>query len=272
MSKSLKIVIELVLVALAVFIGLQIYFNIKGTMDFDAERQAREQVAIVRLTDIQTLEKEYYNQFGVYQDTFEVLRNFYNEGMMSVSFQNGSPTDTVAALRTEALKEQIIKDFAKRKITFGKQDAIRREDSLNTVLYRDYYLKDTVEFGNLLFTVRIDTPVRSHLFTDRPDFCIDSLEFIPFSGGKKIVYWANEEIDETGLSLAVYEVKIPYEDLLTGLDPKEVATFCKDRLKFDHDVPKHKPVGIDTLHSPDQRTGMQIGGDFQFNNGAGNWK
>jgi len=272
MKKSLIIAIEIALVAVAVFIGAQIYLNIKGTMDFDAERLSREEVAKVRLTDIQTLEKEYYNQFGVYQDTFEVLRNFYLEGKMSISFQNGSATDTLAALRTDKIKEDILKDFAKRRITFGKQDAIRREDSLNTVLYRDYYLKDTVEFGNLLFTVRIDRPVRDHLFTDRPDFCIDSLEFVPFSGGKKIVYWANEEIDETGLSLAVYEVKIPYEDLLTGLDPKEVATFCKDRLKFDHDVPKHKPVGIDTLHSPDQRTGMQIGGDYQFNNGAGNWK
>lgn len=271
-NKIVKIIVELLLLAIAGYFAWRALDNVKGTIDFGTEREAREAVAIQRLTDIQTLEKEYYTQYGVYQDTFEVLKKFYLEGAMSVSFQNGSNTDTVAFLATQKLKDSILKDYARRRITFGKGDAVRKEDSLNVSLYRDYYLKDTVKYKDLLFSVRISKPVREQIFTDRPDFCIDSLEYIPFSGGKKIVYWANEESDETGLSLAVYEVKIPYEDLLTGMDSKEVSTFCKDRLKFDHDQPKIKPVGVDTTKCPDQRPGLQIGGDYQFNNGAGNWK
>jgi len=273
-----KIIVELLLLAVAVFFGFKACSNVKGTIDFGHEREAREQVAIQRLIDIQTLEKEYHTQFGVYQDTFALLKQFYLEGEISVSYQNGSNTDTLAIEATEKIKDQIIKDYARRRITFKKGEGLRKEDSLNICLYRDYYLKDTVKYKDLLFTVNIKRPVRDTLFNNRPDFCIDSLEYIPFSGGKKTVFWATTEGDETGLSLSIFEIKMPYEDLLTGLDPKEVATYCKEREKFDDRIRYYRekgqdvPATADPSKNPDQRPGLQIGGDYQFGNGVGNWK
>ena len=94
----------------------------------------------------------------------------------------------------------------------------------------------------------------------------------------KTVFWATQEGDETGLSVASYEIKMPYEDLLAGLDPKEVATYSKEREKFDDRIRYFRekgldlPAGKDTTKSPDQRPGLQIGGDYQFGNGVGNWK
>lgn len=273
-----KIAIELLLLALAVYLGYQAFHTVQKTVDFKSQREARELVAQQRLMDIQTLEKEYFSQFHVYQDTFEVLKQFYLEGEIGIVFQNGSNTDTAALLVTEKLKEQIIKDYARRRIVFKKGEGERKEDSLNISLYRDYYLKDTLKYKDLHFTVSIPRPVRDTLFRGREDFCIDSLEYIPFSGGKKIVFWASQESDITGETLSTYEIKIPYEDLLTGLDAKETAAWCKEREKFDDrfrfysQKGEEMPTAVDTTKSPDQRPGLQIGGDYQFGNGTGNWK
>lgn len=273
MNKTVKIIIEVVLVAVACFFGYKAVKNVKGTLDFDSERQAREPVAIQRLNDIRELEKAYYNRYGVYQDTFARLKEFYLNENLAVTFENGSLTDSLATIETEKIKAEILKKYERQRVKFGKHELERKTDSLNLCLYRDYYLTDTLKYKDLQFKVPIEQPVRSQLFVGRTDFVIDSLEFVPFSGGKKISYWAYVEDDETGSSVPVYEVKIAYEDLLTGLDPKEIRSWCKERLKLDHDRPKSGIVDPnDTIHARDQRTGLQIGGDFEFSNGNGNWK
>lgn len=273
MNKPVKIILEVLLLAGACYLGYRAVANVKGTIDFGTEREAREAVAIQRLSDIRELEKAYYNRYGVYQDTFAVLKDFYLNQSIATMYENGSLTDTVATEMTDKIKQEILKKYERQKVKFGKTELERKNDSLNISLYRDYYLTDTIKYKDLQFKVPIMQPVHTQLFTNRPDFVIDSLEFVPFSGGKKISYWAHVEDDETGSSVPVYEVKIPYEDLLTGLDENEIRAWCKDRLKFDHDRPKSGIVDPnDTLHARDQRTGLQIGGDFEFNNGNGNWK
>lgn len=276
MNKSVKIILEVVLLAAACYLGYRAVSNVKGTIDFGTEREAREVVAKQRLSDIRELENAYYRHYGVYQDTFAVLKDFYVNGNISTAFENGSPTDTVAMEKTEKLKQEILKQYERKKVKFGKGDLQRKNDSLNISLYRDYFLKDQATYGYLQFRVMIDQPVRTQIFTDRPDFCIDSLEFVPFSGGKKVCLWAYVNADETGSSIPVYEAKITYEDLLTGLDEHEIRSWVLDREKFDRDRPKGykpgQPIPADTTKAADQRTGLQVGGDYEFNNGNGNWK
>ncbi|MHC1779022.1 MAG: hypothetical protein AB9922_02145 [Bacteroidales bacterium] len=86
-----------------------------------------------------------------------------------------------------------------------------------------------------------------------PGFIVDSLAFIPFSGGKKIQMKAVIS-KVSGVDVPLFEASAPFNDLLVGLDRQLIINLNADR--------------NDTGRFP----GLKVGSIDAPNNNAGNWE
>ena len=95
--------------------------------------------------------------------------------------------------------------------------------------------------------------MKDTLFNHREDFCIDSLKYIPFSGGQEIEMEAISRM-VSGVQVPLFEARMPYKKLLKGLDNQlriNLDADCKDRNRYE---------------------GLQVGSVTTPNNNAGNWE
>lgn len=230
MNKALKIVIEIVLLVAVVGLVYLIYSSIMEPVTFNKERAYRESVAIQRLKDIRTLQVAYKSVNGKFTSTVDSLKNFYKEGEMVVLMQVGSNDDSLAVAHTEAVKK------ANRKIT-------------NEELYKMYLAGDR----HLVFSIENKIPVRDTLFNNREDFCLDSLNFIPFSGKQPIIMDAITK-PVSGVQVPLFEAKMPFRALLKGLNNQLRINLDAERM----DQSKYE--------------GLQVGSVTAPNNNAGNWE
>lgn len=194
MNKTVKLIVEIALLAVIAFLSYAIVNSIMKPVNFNKEKDFREGVAIQRLKDIRTLQVAYKSVNGKFTSTVDSLKLFYETGEMTVSMQVGSMDDSLAVAHTEKVKK------ANRRITPEQ-------------LYERYLAGDQ----NLVFTIDSKIPVRDTIFVSRTDFCIDSLKTIPFSGGQPIIMDATVKM-VSGVPVPLFEAKIPYKTLLFGMD------------------------------------------------------
>ena len=86
-----------------------------------------------------------------------------------------------------------------------------------------------------------------------PDFNIDSLKTIPFSGGEPVIMEATVR-RVSGVPVPLFEAKMPYKSLLKGLD---------EQLRINLDADRE---------SQNKYEGLQVGSITSPNNNAGNWE
>ena len=230
MNKTVKILIECVLLVAIVGLVYVFYSSIMEPINFNKEKARRETVAIQRLKDIRTLQVAYKSVNGKFTSTVDSLKNFYENGEMAVVMQIGSADDSLAMAHTDAIKK------AHRKIT-------------NEELYKLYLAGDK----NLVFSIEHKLAVKDTLFNDRPDFCIDSLKYIPFSGGPPVTMEAITK-QVSGVQVPLFEAKMAYRDLLKGLD---------NQLRINLDAERR---------DQNRYEGLQVGSITAPNNNAGNWE
>ena len=233
MNKSLKIVLEIVLAILVVLLAWLIVKSVQKPVKFNNEVAARSQVAVQRLKDIRTLQVAFKSVNGRYSPTIDSLKLFYEEGKMDIVMQIGSNDDSLAVANTEAIKK------ANRRLKPAEMTA---------------KLQEAYAAGQkVVFSVTTPTAVKDTLFNNRPDFCIDSLAYIPFSGGQKV------EMESTiktvsGVQVPLFEARMPYKALCKGLDNQLRINLDADR----RDQNKYE--------------GLQVGSVTVPNNNAGNWE
>ena len=230
MNKALKIVLEILLLIGIVALVYAIYSSIMRPVNFNKQKEKREAVGIQRLKDIRTLQVAYKSVNGKFVSTVDSLKKFYEEGKMAVVMQIGSADDSIAWAHTEKIKK------ANRKITPEK-------------LLEMYNAGDK----NLVFSVVTQIPVKDTLFQRREDFCIDSLAYIPFSGGAPVEMDADVRM-VSGVPVPLFEAKMPYKLLLKGMDNQLRINLDSDR----RDQNKYE--------------GLQVGSLVAPNNNAGNWE
>lgn len=230
MNKTVKIIIEVVLFVLCVFLVYKIYDSIMQPVNFNKQKDYRESVAIQRLKDIRTLQDAYKSVNGRFTSTIDSLKTFYESGEMEVVMQVGSADDSLSMAHTESVKK------AHRKIT-------------NEQLYEMYLAGD----HNLVFSIENKIPVRDTLFNGRTDFNIDSLKTIPFSGGTPVEMSAVIK-SISGVRVPLFEAKMPYKELLKGLDKQ---------LRINLDAERE---------NQNKYKGLQVGSITSPNNNAGNWE
>ena len=233
MSKSLKIALEVVLAAIIVLLVWLTVKSIQKPVKFNNEVAARSQVAIQRLKDIRTLQVAFKSENGRFSPTVDSLKLFYEEGKMNIIMQIGSNDDSIAVANTEAIKK------ANRRLKPAELTAKLQEAYNNG--------------QKVVFSTVTAIPVKDTLFHNRPDFCIDSLKYIPFSGGQEVEM---ESVIKTvsGVQVPLFEARMPYRALCKGLDNQLRINLDADR----KDQNKYE--------------GLQVGSVTAPNNNAGNWE
>ena len=229
MNKALKIILEIVLAVAAAALVYAIYSSIMEPVHFNKQKAAREAVAIQRLKDIRTLEVAFKGVNNHFTADIDSLKTFYETGKMEVVMQIGSQDDSVAVANTAALRK--------------KNKKISNEELLS--IYR--------QGTPVVFSISTPIPVKDTLFHNRPDFCIDSLKYIPFSGGQEVEM---ESAIKTvsGVQVPLFEARMPYKALCKGLDNQLRINLDADR----KDQNKYE--------------GLQVGSVTAPNNNAGNWE
>lgn len=233
MSKSLKIALEVVLAALIVFLVWVTVKSIQKPVEFNNEVAARSQVAIQRLKDIRTLQVAFKSENGRFSPTIDSLKLFYNEGKMNIIMQIGSNDDSIAVANTEAIKK------ANRRLKPAELTAKLQEAYNNG--------------QKVVFSTVTAIPVKDTLFNNRPDFCIDSLKYIPFSGGQEVQMEATIKT-VSGVQVPLFEARMPYRALCQGLD---------NQLRINLDAERK---------DQNKYEGLQVGSITAPNNNAGNWE
>ena len=233
MNKSAKIIVE---IALAAVICLLVWITVKSVQKpvrFNHEVAARSQVAIQRLKDIRELQVAFKSVNGRFSPTIDSLKLFYETGKMDIVMQIGSLDDSLAVANTEAIKK------ANKKL---KPDQITEK------------LKEAYAAGQkVVFSTVTEIPVRDTLFTHRPDFCIDSLKYIPFSG-KQLTEMEATIKTVSGVQVPLFEARMPYKALCKGLD---------NQLRINLDAERK---------DQNKYEGLQVGSVTAPNNNAGNWE
>ena len=229
-NKIVKLIVEIALFAVCVGLVYLIYSSIMKPVNFNKQKDYRSTVAVQRLKDIRTLQVAYKSVNGKFVSTVDSLKNFYETGEMSIIMQVGSADDSLAMAHTEKIKK------ANRKITGAK-------------LYEMYLAGDK----NLVFSVESKIPVKDTLFASREDFCIDSLKYIPFSGGQEIEMEAITKM-VSGVPVPLFEAKVPFKALLKGLD---------NQLRINLDAERR---------DQNKYEGWMVGSVTAPNNNAGNWE
>ena len=230
MNKTVKIVVEIVLAFAIVGLVFAIYSSIMKPVNFNKQLAKRQEVAVQRLKDIRTLEVAYKGVTGRFTADVDSLKDFYENGKMKIIMQVGSEDDSLAVVHTANVKKQ------------GKK--VTNED-----LYRMYLAGDK----QLVFSVENEIAVKDTLFHSRADFNIDSLKYIPFSGGVPVIM-ASEVREVSGVNVPLFEAKMPFKALLRGLD---------NQLRINLDAERK---------DQNKYEGLQVGSITAPNNNAGNWE
>ena len=233
MNKSVKIALEVVLAAIIVLLVWLTVKSIQKPVKFNNEVAARSQVAIQRLKDIRTLQVAFKSENGRFSPTVDSLKLFYEEGKMNIIMQIGSNDDSIAVANTEAIKK------ANRRLKPAELTA---------------KLQEAYENGQkVVFSTVTAIPVKDTLFVNRPDFCIDSLYYIPFSGGIKTEMESTVKL-VSGVHVPLFEARMPYKALCKGLD---------NQLRINLDAERK---------DQNKYEGLQVGSVTAPNNNAGNWE
>lgn len=232
MKKSLQIILEILLAVVCVFLTIAIVKSINKPVNFNKQKAYRESIAIQRLKDIRTLQVAYKSVNGRFTSTVDSLKDFYNNGKMSIIMQVGSMDDSLAVAHTEAVK----KSFRGKKVT--------------PEMLQELYLKGD---HNLVYTIESKIPVKDTLFNDRPDLNLDDLKYIPFSDGEPVQMEAVTKM-VSGVPVPLFEARMPYKALLKGLD---------NQLRINLDADQR---------DKNRYEGLQVGSISAPNNNAGNWE
>ncbi len=224
-----KLLTWLILPVIIVVLVYVIVNSIKEPIEFNQEKAKREAVAIQRLKDIRDLQVAFRNVNHRYTSSMDSLVQFYNTGKIEVVMQIGSRDDSLAVENTEALKKR------------------------NRGITPEQMLKLYQQGERLVFQIENTLPVKDTLFLNRPDFHIDSLRYIPFSGGEEI---ALESTIRTvsGVRVPLFEASMPYKSLLRNMDRQLIINLVAER----EDQGRYPGLMVGSISAP--------------NNNAGNWE
>ncbi len=233
MNKGLKIGLEILLAVIICLLAWLTVKSVQKPVKFNQELKARSDVAIQRLKDIRTLQVAFKSVNGRFSPSVDSLKMFYETGKMDIVMQIGSNDDSVAVANTEAIKKAN-KKLKPAEITAKLQEA---------------YAAGT----KVVFSTVTEIPVKDTLFRSRPDFCIDSLYYIPFSG-KQLTQMESTIKTVSGVQVPLFEARMPYKALCKGMD---------NQLRINKDA---------EYRDQNKYEGLQVGSVTAPNNNAGNWE
>ena len=229
-----KLLTYVIFPLLIIGLAFLLFRSINEPVKFNNELKQRSSVAIDQLKDIRTLQVTYKDTYGHYAPVMDSLVDFYNNGKITIMRQIGSEDDSTAVLHTEAVKKGL------RNLK-GTQ--------LMEKLYELYEKGD----NNLIIRIPQLTAVKDTLFTNRPNFDVNSLRLIPFSEGDTVIMRTIVK-QVSGVDVPLFEAQMPYWSLLKGMDRQQIVNLVAER------------------EDTDRFPGLMVGSIENANNNAGNWE
>lgn len=172
-----KIVIQLLLAVVIVFLGYLVFQTINKPVEYQKIKNQRSKAVIAKLIDIRDAQDAYKMAHGKYTGSFDTLENFVKTGYVPLIKRTGRLTDEMLA------------------------DGINEKKAIKKGLIKIDTIKVFV----------MDT-----LFQNRPDFKIENMRFLPGSK-KTFDMAAVELPSESGLPVPVFEAKVHFDVLLEDL-------------------------------------------------------
>lgn len=234
----MKVVMRVLLALAIVLLAYISWQSIKGTEDFNAEVERRDNAVIQRLVDIRTAQVALRGQTGSYTASFDTLTQFVKDGKIATLIKEGDLTEA-------QLEEGMTEEKAMQIIGTGKEAAIKAAG-----------LWDDEKNAPQLVRDSIFSPAVEVLYPNRTKFSIDSLRYVPFSNGAEFEMGVDSLITASGYPIQVFEAKTHYRTYLGDLDKKLLDQKIQEVL----DRPGKKYPG------------MQVGSLEVANNNAGNWE
>lgn len=189
MNNSARIGIQVGLIAVAIVLAVMIYRSIMQPVRFDKEKNVRTAALVQQMKDIRAVQQAYKGAYGSYINTPDSLILFLESGMIPYVKMIGTVPDTLT-------EEQAIEMGIVSRETFTEnaydylflQDNNQNKDKGNAARYQN-----KAEFLSNLFKV-------------------------PYNTSGKTISMEAGYINKSGYKVPVFEAKVPFEDLLEGMD------------------------------------------------------
>ena len=187
MKNSKYLVIQICLILVIIFLAFMIFRSLMRPEKFKNIYDGRKADVVLKLEDIRILQTTYKAEKGSYASTFNQLRDFWNNGRITIVVKEGTVPDTLT--EEQALKLNII-----------RRDTVR-------VDAKEEILK---EIGKL----RQSEKYKSKTL---PDFDIDKFDIIPYSKGERF-HMEADTVVRANIPVYVFEVIARKSQYLKDLD------------------------------------------------------
>jgi len=137
-------------------------------------------------------------------------------------------------------------------INFIKKDSFKIEKLIDLGWDQDLLTRDEAIKRGKLKIEYVYVPIKDSLF--RKNYPIDSMQYIPFTNGKKFELGVGEIETGSKLKVKVFEAKAHNNDILNGLDKQLIINLNDEREKLN------------------QYPGLKVGSLEEATNNAGNWE
>ena len=199
MNQKVKIILQIVLFAIAVYLSYALYESIMTPIRFQKAYERRSELVKQKLMKIRDLEVAYESKYGHYTANWDSLINFAKHDSIVVVKAFGTVPDSI---------------YLKART--------RREAELEA-LKLGIITRDTIKIA-----------VRDTLFKEPYD--IDTLKYVPFTNLKEVFQInAGFITTQAKVKMPVFEVKVHNNTYLQGLDRQMVINLndeARDNNKF----------------------------------------
>ena len=210
----MKTVLQILLIVAIFVLGYYCVESINKPVRFQKEYELRKSKVIERLIDIRSAQSAFRSMNQKFTGSFDSLEYFIQNDSLPLVRMEGSLTDSMLAAGVTEMM------------------ALRMG-----VIKRD--------------TIRIS--VKDSLFSSKP-WIVDSIRYVPFSGGKTFEMGTNIINTVSGVKVPVFEAKTHNNVYLNGLERQEVINLSDRSKKLE------------------KYAGLKVGSLEEANNNIGNWE
>lgn len=228
----MKTVFNIILAACVVGLLYLCYESIMGPIQFNKEKDAREEQIKARLIDIRKAQVEYRSLHGGrYTDSFDSLITFVKTAKLPFIKKEGVLSDD--QLEAGMTEEKAMAMISKAKRTNNWKE-VQAAGLMN-------FKRDTI------WVAMVDTIYGR-------GYNADSLRYVPFGNGATFEMAIKEDSTKSGAKFYLFEAKTPYTAYLSGLNKQELDALIDMQTKLE------------------RFPGLKVGDIEVPNNNAGNWE
>ena len=228
----MKTVFNIILAACVVGLLYLCYESIMGPIQFNKEKDAREEQIKARLIDIRKAQVEYRSLHGGrYTDSFDSLITFVKTAKLPFIKKEGVLSDD--QLEAGMTEEKAMAMISKAKRTNNWKE-VQAAGLMN-------FKRDTI------WVAMVDTIYGR-------GYNADSLRYVPFGNGATFEMAIKEDSTKSGAKFYLFEARTPYTAYLTGLNKQELDALIDMQTKLE------------------RFPGLKVGDIEVPNNNAGNWE